>query len=290
MSNVHEFIQTQEFATLPAVVTKILELLERDEVDIRAVSGLIEADAPLTLKLLRVANSPLYALRSEVNSIHQAILHLGINRLTNIVIGVSIFSKFFLSKNKAVNALLEEFWWHSSCVGMISKSITVKTGKFFKETEFIGGLLHDIGKLALIQYDVDKYLEVIRLVEEEKFHDKEAEQKIFNTDHTVVGSEIAKLWKLPQDLCDVITYHEHLEELGHNKELVASVRIADLLAEMWGAGFHEGLRTLILENEPAWQILLNSISESTDIDIERFTFELETDFKKTIDFLKLVKS
>jgi putative nucleotidyltransferase with HDIG domain len=290
MSNVHEFIQTQEFATLPAVVSKILELLENDEVDIRAVSGLIETDAPLTLKLLRVANSPLYALRSEVNSIHQAILHLGLNRLTNIVIGVSIFSKFFITKNKAINNLLEDFWWHSSCVGMISKSIAVKTGKFFKENEFIGGLLHDIGKLALIQYDVESYLEVIRLVEQENYHDKDAEQKVFSTDHTIVGSEIAKLWKLPSELKDIITYHERLDDLSRNRELVASVRVADLLAEIWGAGFHEGVRELKLEEENSWKILSESFPGFDDIDIELFTFELESDFKKTVDFLKLVKS
>lgn len=290
MSNVHEFIQTQEFATLPAVVTKILELLEKDEVDIRAVSGLIEADAPLTLKLLRVANSPLYALRSEVNSIHQAILHLGINRLTNIVIGVSIFSKFFLSKNQHINSMLEEFWWHSSCVGMISKSISVKTGKFFKENEFIGGLLHDIGKLALIQFDYKKYLEVIRLVDEDGLHDKDAEQKVFETDHTIVGSEIAKLWKLPAELNDIITYHERIGELNRNNELVAAVRLADLFAEVWGASFHEGIKMLKIEEEPSWILLQENCPEFQEIDIEIFTFELESEFKKTSDFLKLVKS
>ncbi|GAB1370337.1 HDOD domain-containing protein [Candidatus Kapaibacterium sp.] len=290
MSSVHEFIQTQEFATLPAVVTKILELLEKDEVDIRAVSGLIETDAPLTLKLLRVANSPLYALRSEVNSIHQAILHLGINRLTNIVIGVSIFSKFFITKNKAINTLLEDFWWHSSCVGMISKSMATKTGKFFKEVEFLGGLLHDIGKLAMIQFDVDKYLEVIRLVEEENHSDHQAEEIVFGTNHTLVGSEIAKLWKLPSELQDIIKYHENIQELYRNKELVAFVRLADLLAEVWGASFHEGLKLLRLEEEPSWKILETSYPEFKQIDLELFTFELETDFKRTVEFLKLVKS
>lgn len=290
MSNVHEFIQTQEFATLPLVASKILELLEHDEVDIRSVSGLIETDAPLTLKLLRVANSPLYALRSEVNSIHQAILHLGLNRLTNIVIGVSIFSKFFVAKNKAVNNLLEEFWWHSSCVGMISKSISIKTGKFFKENEFIGGLLHDIGKLALIQYDVEKYLEVIRLVEQEHYLDKEAEQKVFTTDHTIVGSEIAKLWKLPNELYDIISFHENLNDLKRNRELVSSVRLADLLAEIWGAGFYEGLRKVNIEDETAWKILTESYDDFKNIDLELFTFELEIEFNKTVEFLKLVKS
>lgn len=290
MSNVFDFIQTKEFATLPTVVIKILELLKSDDVDIRAVIELIEADAPLTIKLLRVANSPLFALRSEVNSIHQAIIHIGVNRIINIVIGVSIFSKFFFSQNKSVNNLLEGFWWHSSCVAMISKSITLKTGIYYKELEFLGGLLHDIGKLALIQYNVEDYLEVIRLVVEDGYNDMEAEQKIFKTDHTIIGTEIAKLWKLPIEVIDVISNHERLDDFTRNKEFVASVRIADLLAELWGASFHEGLRTLKLEEDTSWILLSDTYSEFKNIDVELFTFELEADFRKTVDFLKLIKS
>lgn len=290
MTDVYEFIQTQEFASLPAVLTKILELLNDNDVDLRIVSGLIETDAALTIKILKIANSSLYSFHSEVNSIHQAIMQLGVNRLTNIVIGVSIFSKFLSDQNRAVSSLLEDFWWHSSCVGMISKSMAVKTNKFFKENEFIGGLLHDIGKLALIQYNVEMYLEVIRLIDQENYSDLEAEQKIFDTNHAIIGSHIAKQWKLPDELIDVISYHQNLDVAENNKELIAFVRVADLLAEIWGAGFYEGLKVLRLEKEISWTILVNAYPEFKSLDVELFTFELESEFKKAVEFLKLVKS
>ncbi|MDX9791070.1 MAG: HDOD domain-containing protein [Candidatus Kapabacteria bacterium] len=290
MSNVLDFIQTQEFATLPQVVSKILELLGDEEVDVRAVAGLIETDAPLTLKLLKVANSPLYGQRTEVNTIIHAIQQLGINRLTNIVIGVSIFSKFFLSKNQAVNHLLEEFWWHSSCVGMISKSLSIKTGSSFKDTEFIGGLLHDIGKLALLQYDVNLYLELISRIEADGIRDIVAESDIFGINHAEVGAEIAMLWKLPVELRDIIAYHESDDTYNNNTRLMAHVRVADLLSEMWGAGFHEGRKILILDEEKSWQILEKSNTNMNNIDLEKFTFELEKDFRRSSEFLKLIKS
>jgi HD-like signal output (HDOD) protein len=150
--------------------------------------------------------------------------------------------------------------------------------------------LHDIGKLALIQYDIEKYLEVIRLVQEDNYQDIKAEEIVFNTNHTIIGDEIAKLWNLPEELRDIIAYHSRLDELDRNKELVAAVRVADLMAEIWGAGFYEGLTILKLELEPSWELLMNSYPEFKQIDIELFTFELEDDFKKTIDFLKIVKS
>jgi putative nucleotidyltransferase with HDIG domain len=290
MLNVHEFIHSPEFAVLPDALSKILELYTHEDTDIRNVSAIIETDENLSDKLLGVVNLPVFAVGTEVKTLHQTIEILGKDRFLNIVVGVSIFSKFYTSDNKAVNSILEDFWWHSSCVGMIAKSIIEKTSKSFDENEFIGGLLHDIGKLALIEYDVEKYFEVIRLVEEEKYQDIVAENYIFATDHTMVGAEIAKLWKLPEQLSDVIYFHNNLNELKRNQELVASVRIADLISEIWGAGFHEGIRALKLKDEPGGKYLFISFPNLSDLDIELFTFGLESDFKKTVDFIKVIKS
>ncbi|MDT3738287.1 MAG: HDOD domain-containing protein [Candidatus Kapabacteria bacterium] len=290
MLNVHEFIHSPEFAVLPDALSKILELYNPADTDIKTVSDIIETDENLSVKLLRVVNLPVFALGTEVKTLNQTIEILGKDRFLNIVVGVSIFSNFYTSENKAVNSILEDFWWHSSCVGMIAKSIIKKTNKSFDENEFIGGLLHDIGKLALIEYDVEKYFEVIRLVEEEKYQDIEAENYIFSTDHTIVGEEIAKLWKLPEQLSDIINFHNNLNDLTRNQELVASVRIADMISEIWGAGFHEGIRALKLKDEPGWKYLLESFPNLSDLDIELFTFGLESDFKKTVDFIKVIKS
>jgi HD-like signal output (HDOD) protein len=288
MSIVGDILKTQEFATLPQVASKILALIEDDDVDIRVVSKVIESDAPLTLKILRVANSPLYATRSEVNSIHQAIMKLGLNRLTNIVLGVSIFSKFLMGKNKKANELLEKFWWHTSCTGMIAKSITIKIQKFFKENEFIGGLIHDIGKLALIQYDTDKYLAVIEKIESGML-DIDAEREIFGTDHIEIGYEIAKLWKLPNELVAIIRFHTNPAEADSNKDLISIVRLADKLSEIWGADFYEGIEMVKIEDEEPWEILCNHFEELRELDLEKFTFELENDFKNSKEFLNILK-
>jgi HD-like signal output (HDOD) protein len=283
-------LETQEFATLPPVAARVLHLLEYENVDIRDISRVIETDASLTLKLLRVANSPLYATRSEVNTVHQAIINLGLNRLTNIVLGVSIFSKFLLASQQVSPKTIEKFWFHSSCAGMVAKSLAVKLKRFYKEYEFIGGLLHEIGKLAMIQFDSAKYLEVIKLVDKEGYEDIEAEKKIFEVTHYEVGEAIAKLWKLPAEMTEVIGNHHTPGNSQSFKELVSVVRFADLLAEVWDAGFYEGLKILDLQSSEPWQILTSLIPELTEMDLEAFTFELEQDFKNSILFLDLISS
>jgi HD-like signal output (HDOD) protein len=290
MSILEKLLETQEFATLPPVAAKVLHLLEYDNVDIRDISRVIETDASLTLKLLRVANSPLYAIRSEVNTVHQAIINLGLNRLTNIVLGVSIFSKFLLASQQVSPKVIERFWFHSSCTGMVAKSLSIKLNRFFKEYEFIGGLLHEIGKLAMIQFDGPKYMEVIKLIENEHYDDITAEKKIFEISHCEVGEAIAKLWKLPKEMSDVIGFHHTPSQSEKFTDLVATVRLADLLTELWDAGFYEGLSMAELSETDAWKILLNHTPELDAMDLEAFTFELEQDFKNSTLFLSLISS
>ena len=95
---------------------------------------------------------------------------------------------------------------------MVAKSFSTKINRFFKENEFIGGLLHDIGKLALFQHDDARYMKVIELIENEGITDIEAEKQVFGVDHTEVGGEIAKAWQLPSTLHDIIRYHHSPEK------------------------------------------------------------------------------
>jgi HD-like signal output (HDOD) protein len=288
MSLVSTLIETQEFATLPPVAAHVLKLLEDDNIDIRTIAKVIESDASLTMKLLRVANSPLYAIRTEITSIQQAIITLGLNRLTNIVLGVSIFSRFLINSQKGASEIIEKFWWHSSCTGIVAKAISGKIKRYYRENEFIGGLLHDIGKLAMLQFDASKYKQVIDLVHNDKVLDTFAEREIFGTDHKEVGEQIAILWKLPEELTSIITYHDSPSDSPVFKELVSVVRLADLLCEIWGADVFEGHRELHIDEEESWLILCNSYPDLAELDIEMFTFELEAEFKKSSDFLKIL--
>lgn len=290
MSVIETIIETQEFATLPNVAARVLQILDDEAVNVRDIARVIETDSSLTLKLLRVANSPLYGTVSEVTSIQQSIITLGLSRLTNIVLGISIFSRFMMNTNKDIVEYLEKFWWHAASTGMVAKSFSTKINRFFKENEFIGGLLHDIGKLALFQYDNKKYMQVIELIEKEGFTDIAAEIKIFGVDHTEVGGAIAKTWRLPSTLHDIIRYHHTPELAENNLDLVAAIRFTDILCEVWGAGFHEGITKLDMENTNAWKVLKENIKEMEEVDLEVFTIELEDEFKKTSVFLDIISS
>ena len=96
MNDLQNILNIQEFATLPQVTTKVLQYLEREDFSFSELAKLIETDPALSIKLIKVANSPMFATRADINSIQQAVQVLGMNRVANLVLAVSIFSKFFV--------------------------------------------------------------------------------------------------------------------------------------------------------------------------------------------------
>ncbi|MBK9248432.1 MAG: HDOD domain-containing protein [Ignavibacteria bacterium] len=169
----------QEFATLPPVAGRVLALLESDNADLKEITQIIETDVSLTLKILQMANSPLYAVRSTFTTLNQAILALGLNRIANIVLSVAIFSTFMMHSRSQSAPYMEQFWNHSSSTGMVAKSLAVKIKRQFRDVEFIGGLLHDIGKMAMIQFDPERYAQSKVLTLEKGMSDIDAEMETF---------------------------------------------------------------------------------------------------------------
>ena len=76
------------------------------------------------MKLKKVANAPMFATRAGINYIQQTEQVLGVNRVANLVLAVSIFSKFVLSENRKIEEYVNKFWWHSSCTAIVAKSIS----------------------------------------------------------------------------------------------------------------------------------------------------------------------
>lgn len=288
-SIIDAIVNTKELATLPAVATHVLRMLEVKDVDIREVVKILQNDPALSLKILKIANSPIYATRREISSVQQAVMLIGLNRLVNIVLGVSIFSKFWLSTQKGAEDLMNKFWWHSAITGSVAKSIANKIHRSYNENEFIGGLLHKIGKLAMVQFNISKYMEVVNLVETEKITDFEAEENIFNVNHIAVGERIANLWKLPEEISLVISNYADPAHAVSNQDLVATVNFAGLVSIQNGADFYSGINGRPLTDYESWNILCNYSEDLKQKGVQLILDDLDQEIEKSSNFLGALK-
>lgn len=291
MSIIDTILNAKDFTTLPPVAAQLLTILEQEDIRIDEIDKIIQADPALTLKLLRISNSPLYGSRLQITSTEQAIKMFGISKLTNIILGISIFSKFWLANEIETVELMNKFRYHSLSTGIMAKSIASKLNLNFKENEFLGGLLHQIGTLALIQYDYKRYNHVINLVKNEGKTNIEAEDEIFGINHIIIGEKIANIWKLPDELIFILTHYIHPEinVYGFNKDLAAVVGLADILCEINGADFYHGLNEYDLTQYEAWKILSENHDVINQFGTEFFTADISAQLIKSIEFLSAIK-
>lgn len=223
---------------LSPTVTKVITICNQRDTSPADVSKIISVDPVLMAKVLRLINSAYYGLPQKVTSIVRAIIMLGINTVKNMLLSTAIMST--LGNRKNFNALeMIEFWKHSLAVGVTAKLIAKnhRLPPEIQEEYFIGGLLHDIGKIPLNNRFSEDYHQALDLSEDTHQPLYLAENQILGINHALVGKLIAENWNLGLDIADTICHH-HSESSysGDNRALVYVVTLADYLVNTLGIG------------------------------------------------------
>ncbi len=254
MYSIEQIIQNiNNLQTLPHIYSSISDALQDPMASPDKLSRIIAADQVSTFKILKVANSPFYGFRGKIDTISQAILYLGFNEIQNIIFALSVIS--FFDKNKSIlNLKPVDLWAHSIAVGIASRLIGSSIGERNIENYFIAGILHDIGKLVLIEFVSDEYEKVLRLVKQKKCLIKDAEKEVLGFDHCRIGQALVAKWKLPESLNDVILFHHDGVKGKESNRLLASVHIANILVEILELG-NSGDILVQQPNLSVWDII-----------------------------------
>lgn len=281
--------KNQDLASLPHVAGRVLKLIQNKNAELNEIAKLIEADPILTMKLLRVANSPIFATRNEIRSIQHALMLLGMKRISNIVLSVSIYSKFFINAHKDAAILMERFFQHSYLTGMTSKTLTQILRKNFEDNEFVGGLLHDIGKMAMLQVHPKEYSLVRQLISQEGLNELAAEKEVFNENHIEVGLQMAHLWKLPEEIHRIIAFYKFPAQNDSSIDLVAIVSFADAFTKIRANLINPDEDEFNYGSIEAWRVLVKQMPELRKINVQKLTSHLDHTLKKSPDNFDLLK-
>ena len=150
----------QKLPTLPTIVNELTNVLENPDHSTFAVEDVMVSDAPMTTRILRVANTNFYrGSREKVTDANEAIGTLGFEKIRNVALTTSVF-KMFSGPSAADKFSLEGLWKHCLGVASASRTIAKYLGKSWHETAYTCGLVHDIGKVARFKLDEDDETEV----------------------------------------------------------------------------------------------------------------------------------
>ena len=238
-----------------AVAVRLQQVLARPDFSIDDVHQLINADPGLASQVLRAANSAFYSGLSKVSTIREAIIRLGSKEVANLAM-LTTQQDLYRSDDPNNNVIMHNLWKHAFCCAVGSKWLAQKAGFQAQAQEaFLGGLLHDIGKLFLL-----KVMEEVCRDDSLKGSATPAVQgEVLRSLHVEQGHQLMELWQMPQIYCDVVAGHED-ERWDHANMLLAIVRLVNITCRKLGIGIRSDPTLLLFACGEAQTLGLKEIA------------------------------
>ncbi|KAF0152591.1 MAG: metal-dependent hydrolase HDOD [Ignavibacteria bacterium] len=216
--------------TLPEVYVRLEREINRQEVSISRIADIISNDPLVVAKIMHIVYSSFYNISKSIVNLVHAINFLGLDIIKSLV----LYIKVFIIKNQPLELqnYLKKVRDHSIDVAKVSKAImNLESGnRELIDAAYIAGLLHDIGKIILVQCD-DK-VKRLAFVKEHINGEKQLENEFekFGVSHVNAGAFLLSTWNFPENLIEAIALH-HQPEIIKNGELGVSqvVYIANAL-------------------------------------------------------------
>lgn len=186
----------------PVSVKKILELTADINCSVKELVQVIGGDPIVTVRILRVVNSSYYCLREKISSLEHAVVYLGFNTIKNLAIAIAAIGALPL-KNSA-NFDVSSYLQHCLSTASIAKHFGSNIAGADPADCFIVGLLHDFGKIVLMQFKPVEFGLALRDSREDGISLHVALRKIIGVDHTTVGGMVMEKWQFPHHLTEAI--------------------------------------------------------------------------------------
>ena len=215
----------EDLPSLPAVVMDLLNSIDQEEIDIGVIAKKVSLDQALTAKTLRLANSACFAKQVKVTTIQHAITFLGIGTVRNLITAAALTGCFPQGQLRGFD--YKGFWRHSIATAACAK-VLARHLRFNQDYAFTAGLLHDIGRLALVTQLPERYEKVIAWRAAYDSHWLQAERTVLGFDHVDAGQALAAHWNFSSTLQLAIAGHHQPDAPGAGF-LATIVHIADCI-------------------------------------------------------------
>ncbi len=233
LEQVEEHIDS--FPEMPPLCRNILGYLNDPEVEFKKIKDFVQYDPGLTANVLKLANSVYFGPAQEVNSLQAALVRLGIQRIFELVLSISVSDRLVTALpgyGLRANDLLRHSIWTAVAAQELAEILEMKN----VDTVFTVGLLHDMGLILLDPFIREEQARFNRIFDSREVSFEQAERKVLGIDHAEAGSRILDRWQLGGEIVTGVRWHHEPEKAEQYKELVYLVHLADMLSFSQGIG------------------------------------------------------
>ena len=267
-----------DLPTIPLVATKVIEMMEQEDVTIEKIAKTVSADPAVAARILKLSNSAYYGCQRQINTLSAAIMLLGFKTLKSLVVAASLkqICKRF--------GLTEKMLWEHAVGAALAARIIASGGRFInEETGFLAGLFHDIGKTIMNDQDPRTFQQVMMRCYNDGIPFEEAERSLYPFTHADVGALVIRKWNFPEALSTAVMHHHHFATAPLTDQyelfLTATTSLADKFCKKLGIGDRQAEDGLDLANTPEAK-LLGYTPDTVETALETFrqTFEENKSF------------
>lgn len=272
-----KFKHLTNLPTLPDVVVQCMRMTSDPLTSSGDIAVVIGQDLSLSSKVLRLANSAFYGIPGKIASINQAVVLLGFKVITTIVLSATVFDMFPESKRSRRLFDRKAFWLHSLGCALIAKYLAERPERplpLDPEEAFCAGLLHDIGKVVLEQYQHEEFHTALDTARKKKIPLHEAELQELGFTHTDTAAWLLSGWMLPPEIELPLTRHHDPAGTGEYSVGIALCHAADWLCYKIGMVIDSAYATPVLDETVAAMLhvtpeIIEDLREKIPVAIEQ---------------------
>ncbi len=242
----------QQLVSLPEVYYRLEAVIDDPDSCVDDLAAIIASDPDLTLRLLALVNSSLFAFPAQIDTVSRAVALIGTRQLRDLALATLVVRRFSGLPLGSID--MEAFWRHSLGVAVVARSIASWRREHNVERFYVLGLLHDVGRLVLLLKQPQAMAELLQRATEQRLSLFPLERATFGYDHAEVGGCLLGAWGLPASLVAAVASH-HAPQAGATFGLDGCVaHLADLMvnAMAWGGSGQPLVPAL---DEAAWDAL-----------------------------------
>jgi len=239
-----------KLASLRSIHGALADLLRNHHSQAGQFAEIIARDPSLTARLLRMVNSVYFGLGTQVGTIEDAVLYLGLRQIRSLALATPVLEDMSAMGADGPQVSWRDFWLHTLACAFATRDLLNHSDVTIDDdTDYITGLLQNVGKVVIAKVFPAEFAQLTQSVYENEAQVLAAERALLGWDHAAIGAYYLESHKIPAEIVEAVRFHHDPLQAPARKHLAAATHLADGYARLAGLSGGVELRPAPTEDE-----------------------------------------